>query len=313
MSTELKLSELYEIADNLHIVNFFKMSTEQLIKAIKNAKIKKENDSRSMNMISLNTYNVTSYVGVYTESISSLIYIMYKFKKYCGVVPNSFLHNKLSEMSNIKNLDWSNIMINITNSKTLTFPKGFFKQFDKCLKTSERFIFFPLNFQNKRIAHANYMLYDKNTNEMERFEPNGEYTNSEIIPEIIDESLVYVFNDRYNKNGNKFIRKYYKPLSFCPYYSFQYIQGTENKQTKKDPSGFCAAWSTWYIELRFSNPNINRKQLVNLSIEKLKNNNKSLTSYIRSYSVLLRYIHKNLLQDVPIKDIFKNIDKYIKH
>ena len=290
-----------EKAEALNIKISKRMSMEQLIDAIKEAE-KDLQVIKNFNICSLNMYDITSFRASPNQLIANLIYITHKFKRYCGVIPSSFLNTKVLKLTKIK---WSDIMINIEHSKTLTFPKGFFIQFKKCLNISERFIFFPIIFHNNEHGHVNYMLYDQNTNEMERFEPYGYLDDDSIlIPQKTDEAIVDIFKTKY---GDNFIRKYYKPLSFCPYNSFQNIQELEKELTQQDPAGFCAAWVTWYIELRLSNPDMKRKQVVDLSLQKLKNNKKSFTSYIRSYSVVLKYIYKNLLQDIPIKDIFKNI------
>ena len=55
-----------------------------------------------------------------------------------------------------------------------------------------------------------------------------------------------------------------------------------------DPGGFCAAWSAWYVDTRLSNPNKSRKQVVDMALDKFKNDQGSMTQYIRSYSVFIQ-------------------------
>ena len=84
------------------------------------------------------------------------------------------------------------------------------------------------------------------------------------------------------------IDKVYAPLSFCPIQSFQAVQHFEGEKNTGDPAGFCATWSVWYADTRLANPNKTRKKVVDMALYKLKNDELSMTQYIRSYSVFIK-------------------------
>ena len=64
-------------------------------------------------------------------------------------------------------------------------------------------------------------------------------------------------------------------------------QENEDEMTAENdaPGGYCVIWSCWYAELRLSNCDKNRKCIVKLALKNIKNNNITLTQYIRNYSV----------------------------
>lgn len=129
--------------------------------------------------------------------------------------------------------------------------------------------------QTELKAHANLLIYNKETNVIERFDPIGSlrsvYDNTKLDKELFE---------YFNKYGIE----YKSPDNFCPKFSFQKLQGKENIFTV----GLCVAWSLWYLDLKLSNTHIqDSKQLVNLALDKLKETNKngigSLTEFILNY------------------------------
>ena len=72
-----------------------------------------------------------------------------------------------------------------------------------------------------------------------------------------------------------------------PLKSFQSLQEDENEMDENidnGNSGYCAAIVGYYTELRLLNPNVDRKKLVELALDKLKNGDKSFTEIFRGYS-----------------------------
>ena len=84
-----------------------------------------------------------------------------------------------------------------------------------------------------------------------------------------------------------------------------------------DPGGFCAYWSTWYLDLRLSNPDVPRETLVSETLKSINNkiadynydiimkiNRKKIpvnfSSFVRSYAVFLNVLWQfilNLIKD----------------
>ena len=145
--------------------------------------------------------------------------------------------------------------------------------------------------------HANYLVYNSKTREMERFEPNGFISLACVNPPDLDSKIKNLFNKNIkNQNiGKDMITKMYSPLDFCPYLGFQRIQGDEFTQQKStDPAGFCLAWATWYADVRLANPNKSRKQVVQMALDQMKKNPDSFTIFIRSYAEFTLQIQKKI-------------------
>ena len=173
--------------------------------------------------------------------------------------------------------------------------KEFWKKFGKC--SSKRFVVLPFGYNCLDSGHANYLLYDKKTRSLERFESYGEIEDDDecLNPPNLDMKIKKLFQDNL---GKSFVKEYHKPLSFCPSKNFQTIQENEKEMRHDDPVGFCSVWSAWYIDLRLSNPNVDRKRVVKIALEQLKKLKKekgiSFTTFIRNYSNLIVNVSKEI-------------------
>lgn len=130
--------------------------------------------------------------------------------------------------------------------------------------------------------HANVLLYDKNTNELERFDPHG-YTAGFYRIEDFDDAYREMLNDLAEMFPGKQPPEYLEPEEFCPRGSkvFQAISGTEVRLFG-DTAGTCDTWRFWYINLRLANPHLTRAQAVALAHSKLADTS-SLYKFIKSY------------------------------
>lgn len=165
-------------------------------------------------------------------------------------------------------------------------PKNlFWKNFTKC--NSKRFVVMPFGYDCIDSGHANYLLYDKKNKSLERFESYGKVDDSKCLnPPNLDKKIRKLFE----KNlGKDFIKEYYKPLSFLPSRNIQTLQ--EEEKEKLELSGFCAVWCCFWIDLRLSNPDVDRKNLIKLTMKELKRlkdkKGISYTQFIRNYSGLI--------------------------
>ena len=130
-------------------------------------------------------------------------------------------------------------------------------------------------------GHANFLLFDFKQMEVERFEPHG--ANN---PEGLDYDTNLFDNMLENKiKSFKLQFKYISPMKYLPKIGFQIMEIHELKSDFiGDPNGFCSAWCSWWIDIRMSNPDINRKKLSKLLIKEIINDNYSLKQLIRNYS-----------------------------
>ena len=163
--------------------------------------------------------------------------------------------------------------------------KKFWNNFTKC--KSKRFVVMPFGFDCIDSGHANWLLYDKKTKSLERFESYGKISDRKCLnPPDLDEKIEKLFKENL---GYDYIENYYQPLSYSPARNIQTIQEAEGE--KLEVVGFCSMWSCFWIDLRLSNPEIDREELLDMAIKELKKIKKqkkiSLTQFIRNYSGLI--------------------------
>lgn len=163
--------------------------------------------------------------------------------------------------------------------------KKFWNNFTKC--KSKRFVVMPFGFDCIDSGHANWLLYDKKTKSLERFESYGKINDRKCLnPSDLDEKIENLFKENL---GDDYIENYYHPLSYSPARNIQTLQEAEGE--KLEVVGFCSVWSCFWIDLRLSNPEIDREELLDMAIKELKKIKKqkkiSLTQFIRNYSGLI--------------------------
>jgi hypothetical protein len=116
--------------------------------------------------------------------------------------------------------------------------------------------------------HANVYIYDKTTNELERFDGLGRSISATYHIESFDQHMRPLFDQQVGSLFKKPV-KYLTPLDYCPNYRIFQTKETDDIPGK-DRKGNCAVWRAWYIHLRFSNPHLKRKELVLLAAKKLQ-------------------------------------------
>ncbi len=251
----------------------------------------------------------TKFKGTAWYELVGLLYLHNKYKNACIVISKNISQYKKSlKTVPSKTVNFMNTGIEWKESRSeFTVPDGLWKAIKDCLKSDIDFIVVPFGFQCANgTGHANILIYDKRTQELERFEPNGVVLSNPCYPIGIDDQI----KDLFNKNGKGMVKSMYGPIDFCPYLGFQRIQAAEISEKKEtDPTGFCAAWSWWYADVRLSNPNKTRHEVIELALNKLKSNPESFTSYIRSYAdFLVKAGEKLLKSEDPVK-VFKELLK----
>jgi hypothetical protein len=174
------------------------------------------------------------------------------------------------------------------NGKKLVEPDDFAIGMRACLKRPNiRFIFSLLSMRLPANEggglHANAILYDTRTREVEVFEPQ--------LPAITDripgnkESFYDPMYRAVAASFRKVIRRkitLYSPFTFCPV-------GPQTMTVRRlqvqDPGGFCGAWSLWWINARLENAeqDISREQLIESALEQFRDM-KNPTTFIRNYA-----------------------------
>lgn len=269
----------------------------------------------------------STFVGIPLDILTSLLYILNKFNNVSSVLELNFINNKPLTLHynaigimNDSSKNYLNFEI-LWSYHKIFYPVNFETIFKQQLKSNKQFIIIPLGIEYYNYTHANYLIYDSKTNEIERFEPNGSHNPNKLNynPLLLDSLLAFKF-----KSINDIT--YIGPRSFLPKIGFQRLDTYEKYTHSKisDPKGFCAVWSIWYVDMRLQNPTISRLQLVEKIIRYIKLNNISFRQLIRNYAELLTKYRDTILatEDIDINDwissslsttIINNINNYISN
>lgn len=243
---------------------------------------------------------VCTFTGSTLDILIGLIYLLDKHKNTCSTLSKKFVDN--SDLCNFYRS--MGILVNtkceflnfevIWVYKKLHFSENFEKNFTKCIANQDiRFILMPLGIELREGSHANYLIYDKKTNEIERFEPHGANTPPKFnySPKVLDDILEEKFKEMEPKI------KYIRPQDYLPKIGFQIMDVYEYKKKRiGDPGGFCALWSIWYADMRVTYENLERKKLVEIMINTLKEKNISFKNMIRNYGMSIIKIRDEILE-----------------
>lgn len=266
--------------------------------------------------------DVCTFTGSILDVLIGLMFLIKKHSNACTTLgknhtPNDDLCKFYKSMGLIMNgrCEFINFEIVWIDYK-LYMMDNFSDLFILCIKSKARFVIIPLGIEMKLGSHANYLIYDKNIKEIERFEPHGGTTpigfnyNSHHLDEILEE---------YFKSVDKDI-KYIKPQDFIPKIGFQMMDSQEDRQKRiGDPGGFCALWSIWYIDQRLTYYAYDRKTLVKSLFSNIKSQGISYRNLIRNYSRNIISERDKFLKmiDIDVNDwlndnyTYAQLDKFI--
>jgi ankyrin repeat protein len=247
---------------------------------------------------------ICSFTGSTLDILIGLIYLLKKHKNVCSIIDKKI--NKSSELCNFyKKLGiMSNSRCEFFNYEivwaynNLFITEAFKSKFLNCVNNKDKkYIIVPLGIETENGNHANYLIYDIEKQELERFEPHG--SSSPISLDYETEELDKLL--KYNiQNINKNI-KYISPKDFLPKVGLQTFDIKEyNRKRIGDPAGFCALWSIWYVDMRITYDNLDRKTLINAIIKEFKSNNISFKNTIRNYSKNITEIRDKILEKANI-------------
>jgi hypothetical protein len=256
----------------------------------------KKIDNKLKELKNTGTKKILTFIG--SNEVEAMFYL-YLFKKYKS---NCFLHDKNSE----RRLLGMSILISEKYEPQETKEiedqlKKLSKILLDCIKNLDtKIIIIPVQliFDNGG-GHANVLIYRKNLNQIEHFEPHGEKFSKkqENINKIIEKWMKYfvlVINARLQVIKKPQI-KFIESSEVCPY-----IDGLQNLESFSDlikivdvePGGYCAAWSLFFTELCLKNPETSSSALMNdifntlQLMDKIEKRN-YLKNVIRGYSVFI--------------------------
>ena len=168
-------------------------------------------------------------------------------------------------------------------SFVLTLPKNYWDMWiEPMFNPAIRFIISFVHLASKAKPpgfHANVLIYDKFTNEIERFDGLGRDTHPDYGLNEFDRQITSIFEEQRELFPK--VPTYFKPDDYCP--MMPIFQSKELDEIPgKDTRGNCAVWRFWYVNVRLANPHLQRKELIELAVAKLKNIG-NLYKFIKSY------------------------------
>jgi hypothetical protein len=191
---------------------------------------------------------------------------------------------------NVKTNDKNTFMIRWIWDKekkenTLTMPEGFWESWQEGMDGEARFVIaLIIAISNLGGIHANVLIYDKNTHELERFDSLGHQAHGSFELENFDKQIIEVFEKHKNNKQVHKDYKYYVPLDYCPREIYQARDIDEIGFM--DTAGNCAVWRLWYIDLRLSNPELKRDEVIKMSMKKIENYG-SFQRFIKLYQAYI--------------------------
>lgn len=231
--------------------------------------------------------DVCTFTGSLLDVLLGLMFLIKKHPNACTTLGknskyNSDICNFYKSMGLIMNgrCEFINFEIVWINYK-LYMLDNFSDLFNECIKSKARFVIIPVGIEMKSSSHANYLIYDKNVKEIERFEPHGGTTpiGFNYNSQHLDNLLIDYFKSIDNEIT------YLKPQDYIPKIGFQMMDSQEHKQKRiGDPAGFCALWSIWYVDQRLTYHTYHRKELVKILFGNIKSRGISYRNMIRNYS-----------------------------
>lgn len=186
----------------------------------------------------------------------------------------------------------------------------------KCLINKKiRFIFLKLTLvPSSNGTHANIIIFDKKTGILERFEPFGyvPYLDSESLDSFI-KTKFYIFFKKYLLD-NELMLQYFNPKLLFGTVGFQLLSADSDSIVRKlgDPSGYCLAWTFWYLEMRLKNQQAHPRLLIERSLSLIVNKYDSkngFIDFIRNYAYSLDKIKNKFMLDagINIKNLYSII------
>ena len=170
---------------------------------------------------------------------------------------------------------------------TLFIPAGFQAFWEKSLTNPAiHQIVCLLSLEAEMIeeAHANVLIFNKKTDELEIFEPQGAGYLS------FGSDFLYQELESYMKKIASF-KKLTTPTESCPKKMDVFQSAEGNEGMLWETSGYCAVWTLWYIENRLANPQLKTKDCVKLAMNRLMDLG-SLRNFIWNYD---RYVKSQII------------------
>ncbi len=246
------------------------------------------------------TGEICTFTGCSLDILCGLIYLLNKYPNTNSVISSGTSGDKMCKiyksMGALINTKCEYIQFELlwTENK-IQVTSDFDNNFLICIRNNKiRFVIIPLGIELNIGSHANYLIYDKQSNEIERFEPHGSHApygfnyNATMLDDTIEGYLKKLKHDI----------SYIRPQNFIPKIGFQLLDIYESKNKKiGDPNGFCAVWAIWYVDMRLMYDKLRRDVLIQLMINAIRAKSLSFKNVIRTYAYEVVNIRDKILQE----------------
>jgi hypothetical protein len=205
--------------------------------------------------------------------------------------------------------------------------------FTECVLRNVKTIIVPIViYDNKEVTHANVLIYRKKFNQIEHFEPHGNYyMGDEKLANKIKTNIskfISKVNTILKGNGKSEIN-FIESKDVCP--TEEGLQALEGMSTlpsnEYDDAGYCLPWSMFFTELCLANPNLESSKLFDIITNYFKDKSNIedyLRKVIRGYTFFIdakvtKYLSIIFGETITVKtihklnvDFVKNSDKIIQ-
>lgn len=239
------------------------MSSQEKMELPEPLKINK-NILNQLDDLEKNGETIYAFAGEQTIETIFQLYLIKKYKSKCVV-----------EHKSLKPGDRPlGITINLKMKYTQDEEKimkeeftHFSKKIAECVEKGEKIIIIPLGYYRGKGGHANILIYRRDSNIIEHFEPHGgDYIGNEKLQNSVKKIMLFFTNILNLEFKKKSIpsANYIEASQVCPYIKGLQILEAESKlkKNKIEGGGYCAAWSMFFAEACLKNPNMSSAEVL---------------------------------------------------
>ena len=155
-------------------------------------------------------------------------------------------------------------------------------------------IFIEIPLRNS--AHMNMIIYNKQSKELEYFEPHGLFNKGEFLKR--KKICEFIKKDLISKNLEikKIVyinKKIHGPQHF----------NVQEKKCQGDPAGFCQVWSFWFTDYRLKHSTKSAVQLAKQFTNDFQKDKKPFKSFIRNYGEQIVFFKNEYASECEIRNV----------
>lgn len=206
-------------------------------------------------------YIIEIHKGSLCKKIIHIEYLYYSDISYKHEIPIDKLQENdlMDKIKECNDSDYIGITLGLIRVKLNRYIKMYGSDIVKKLNDYSIKEIKGLSFNDMINYHLNMVIIDNKNKQIERFEPMG----TVVVEQTCNiDSILSVKFPNY---------KYFSPIDFCPNLSFQSVDKLFRRQLglPKEP-GLCAIWSLWYLDTRLLNKSIDRGELIDSILDRIK-------------------------------------------